>query len=203
MSTLESQSQARDQYLSPIAASSEHAQSAPPCSTPASQQLPSEEHSFRPKRTSAVAFESSLDGGSDCILDEALVSPALTIENAHKRSDAAPALNEHAPLPLPQTQPQEQHADSLLSVWSSAFTTPSRVIKNTANNKRKWSKRSPTVILFLANVFYQSGSPPGQHGHSQCVLYSCSAKSYTPKTLRSQLISSTPKSIISRGEALR
>lgn len=99
------------------------------CPTPISQSQLRASFSPRPKRNSDVAFGSETNNG-ECGIDNSLAYPALTADTP-QQSDSVnkvPSSSNHQP------------AGSPLSIWPSAFTIPSQIIKNTRKNRRTWSK---------------------------------------------------------------
>ncbi|KAG8355245.1 hypothetical protein FVEN_g6868 [Fusarium venenatum] len=114
--------------------SSIEASSAPYCSPTISQP-----HSFSPvlKRTSDAAFS---DVNGECGGDTRLASPALTIEGSHSLQQSESDLVNQDPTSSSSYQPQ---SESPLSIWPSAFTIPSKIIKNTRKNRRTWIWLAP------------------------------------------------------------
>ena len=99
--------------------------SAPPPYRSNSYSSPSGSFSSGIKRTSDTAFG----------VGSTLSSPALTVEA--QQSDVSRG-------------PYQQQSQSPLSIWPSAFTIPSKIIKNTRKNRRTWSKYpDPSKISIL------------------------------------------------------
>ncbi|RSL90526.1 hypothetical protein CDV31_015670 [Fusarium ambrosium] len=122
------------QYRSPLDIPTAHTQtSLPYCSPPVSQSQLGDQFSPGLKRTSDVAFGPNGDVNGECRVDTALASPALTAEGTQQH--AAPS----DPAQVPAFQP----TDSPLSIWPSAFTIPSKIIKNTRKNRRTWIWLAP------------------------------------------------------------
>ncbi|KIL87955.1 hypothetical protein FAVG1_08837 [Fusarium avenaceum] len=102
------------------------------CPTPISQSQLRASFSPRPKRNSDVAFGSETNNG-ECGIDNSLAYPALTADTP-QQSDSVnkvPSSSNHQP------------AGSPLSIWPSAFTIPSQIIKNTRKNRRTWIWLAP------------------------------------------------------------
>ncbi|KAI8669806.1 hypothetical protein NCS57_00796800 [Fusarium keratoplasticum] len=122
------------QYRSPLDIPTIQTQtSLPYCSPPVSQSQLADQFSPGLKRTSDVAFGPNGDVNGECRADTALASPALTAEGTQQH--AAPS----DPAQVPAFQP----TDSPLSIWPSAFTIPSKIIKNTRKNRRTWIWLAP------------------------------------------------------------
>ncbi|KAI8725749.1 hypothetical protein NCS52_00146800 [Fusarium sp. LHS14.1] len=122
------------QYRSPLDIPTIQTQSSLPyCSPPVSQSQLADQFSPGLKRTSDVAFGPNGDVDGECRVDTALASPALTAEGTQQH--AAPS----DPAQVPAFQP----TDSPLSIWPSAFTIPSKIIKNTRKNRRTWIWLAP------------------------------------------------------------
>lgn len=127
------------QYRSPLDIPTIQTQtSLPYCSPPVSQSQLADPFSQGLKRTSDVAFGPSGDVNGECRVDTALASPALTSEGTQQHADPSD------PAQVPAFQP----TDSPLSIWPSAFTIPSKIIKNTRKNRRTWSE----CPVLLANM---------------------------------------------------
>ncbi|KAG5657394.1 hypothetical protein KAF25_005958 [Fusarium avenaceum] len=102
------------------------------CPTPISQSQLRASFSPRPKRNSDVAFGSETNNGERGI-NNSLAYPALTADTP-TQSDSVnklPSSSNHQP------------AGSPLSIWPSAFTIPSQIIKNTRKNRRTWIWLAP------------------------------------------------------------
>ncbi|KAH7265836.1 hypothetical protein B0J15DRAFT_391715 [Fusarium solani] len=122
------------QYRSPLDIPTIQTQtSLPYCSPPVSQSQLADQFSPGLKRTSDVAFGPNGGVNGECRVDTALASPALTAEGTQQH--AAPS----DPAQVPAFQP----TDSPLSIWPSAFTIPSKIIKNTRKNRRTWIWLAP------------------------------------------------------------
>ncbi|KAM0469901.1 hypothetical protein ACHAP7_009744 [Fusarium lateritium] len=121
------------------------------CHTPISQPQPQPRGTFSPglKRNSDVAFGSDTDNG-ESLIDNSLVYPALTAEDSPQQSDPvnrAPSSSGHQP------------AGSPLSIWPSAFTIPSQIIKNTRKNRRTWIWLAPwSTWSFTLRLMLMLGS---------------------------------------------
>jgi hypothetical protein len=97
----------------------------------------SQPHSFSPnlKRTSDAAFG---DVNGECGgVDTSLASPALTVEGSHSHQQSESDPVKKGP---PSSSSYQQQGESPLSIWPSAFTIPSKIIKNTRKNRRTWSR---------------------------------------------------------------
>ncbi|KAM0230419.1 hypothetical protein ACHAPO_009183 [Fusarium lateritium] len=99
----------------------------------------SQPHSFplALKRTSDTAFS---DVNGECGVDTRLASPALTIEGSHSFQQSESDIVNQDPASSSSYQPQ---GESPLSIWPSAFTIPSKIIKNTRKNRRTWIWLAP------------------------------------------------------------
>ncbi|KAM0187692.1 hypothetical protein ACHAPI_011012 [Fusarium lateritium] len=119
------------------------------CHTPISQPHPRGTFSPGLKRNSDVAFGSDTDNG-ESLIDTSLVYPALTAEDSPQQSDPvnrAPSSSGHQP------------AGSPLSIWPSAFTIPSQIIKNTRKNRRTWIWLAPwSTWSFTLRLMLMLGS---------------------------------------------
>ncbi|KAF5020812.1 hypothetical protein F66182_7151 [Fusarium sp. NRRL 66182] len=89
------------------------------------------------KRSSDVAFGSNADVNGECRAGTSLAStsPALTVESSQQQSDC--------PNQVPPSSSYHQPSESPLSIWPSAFTIPSKIIKNTRKNRRTWIWLAP------------------------------------------------------------
>ncbi|QPC74626.1 hypothetical protein HYE68_005378 [Fusarium pseudograminearum] len=118
-------------YRSSIEVSSTQSH-APYCSPSISQP-----HSFSPglKRTSDAAFS---DVNGECGVGTSLASPALTVEGSHSHQQS-----ESNPANKGPSSSYQQQGESPLSIWPSAFTIPSKIIKNTRKNRRTWIWLAP------------------------------------------------------------
>ncbi|KAF4457430.1 hypothetical protein F53441_647 [Fusarium austroafricanum] len=107
-------------YRSSIDAASIHSQNSHPsyCSPPISQ--PQVRDNFSPglKRTNDAAF-----------------GPDVNVEGSQQQSDPANK--------VPSSSSYQQQGESPLSIWPSAFTIPSKIIKNTRKNRRTWIWLAP------------------------------------------------------------
>ncbi|KAF4978258.1 hypothetical protein FZEAL_5364 [Fusarium zealandicum] len=121
-------------YRSPFEVSSVQTHgSVPYCSPPVSQSQLGDSFSPGLKRTSDVAFGPNGDVHGECRVDNTLASPALTVEGPQQQT--APS----DPTKVPAFEP----TDPPLSIWPSAFTIPSKIIKNTRKNRRTWIWLAP------------------------------------------------------------
>ncbi|KAM0417420.1 hypothetical protein ACHAPT_012569 [Fusarium lateritium] len=124
------------QYRSPLDIPTVQTQTSHPyCSPPVSQSQLGDQFSPGLKRTSEVAFGSGADVNGECRVDTTtLASPALTAEGPQQHA---------APSDPAQVPAAFQTIDSPLSIWPSAFTIPSKIIKNTRKNRRTWIWLAP------------------------------------------------------------
>ncbi|KAM5360787.1 hypothetical protein ACJZ2D_013533 [Fusarium nematophilum] len=173
-----SPNQATIQYRSPLDAPSAQTQSSshPYCSPPVSQShLGDQFHSPGLKRTSDAAFGGgpstggsvSVDVNGECRVDTTatLASPALTVEGPQLQHGAP-----SDPAKVPASSFQPVASDSPLSIWPSAFTIPSKIIKNTRKNRRTWIWLAPwstwsftlRLMLMLGDKLHPGGQliPP-------------------------------------------
>ncbi|RGP76573.1 hypothetical protein FLONG3_5235 [Fusarium longipes] len=99
----------------------------------------SQPHSFTSnlKRTRDAAFG---DLNGECGVDASLASPALTVEGSHSDQQSHPDPTSKDP---PSSSSYQQQDESPLSIWPSAFTIPSKIIKNTRKNRRTWIWLAP------------------------------------------------------------
>lgn len=117
-------------YRSSIEVASVHSQ--PSYCSPSISQGHSQSFSPGLKRNSDAAF-------GECGVDTSLASPALTVEgsHSHQQSESDPA---NKGPPSSSVSAPYQQGESPLSIWPSAFTIPSKIIKNTRKNRRTWSE---------------------------------------------------------------
>ncbi|KAJ4309921.1 hypothetical protein N0V84_011245 [Fusarium piperis] len=122
------------QYRSPLDIHTVQTQtSLPYCSPSVSQSQLGDQFSPGLKRTSDIAFGPNGDVNGECRVDTTLASPALTAEGTQQHADPSDSAQ------VPEFQP----TDSPLSIWPSAFTIPSKIIKNTRMNRRTWIWLAP------------------------------------------------------------
>ncbi|KAF4949176.1 hypothetical protein FGADI_9093 [Fusarium gaditjirri] len=100
------------------------------CSPPISSSQAGDNYSPGLKRTSDAAFGNGVNG--ECGVDTSLASPALTV-GSQQQSD--PSVKDPAASSYSQQSP--------LTIWPSAFTIPSKIIKNTRKNRRTWIWLAP------------------------------------------------------------
>ncbi|KAF5685097.1 C6 transcription factor [Fusarium denticulatum] len=123
-------------YRSSMDAASVHSQNSHPsyCSPPiSSSQVGGDNYSPGLKRTNDAAFGNDVNG--ECGVDTSLASPALTV-GSQQQSD--PSLKDAA-----TSSYSHQTGESPLTIWPSAFTIPSKIIKNTRKNRRTWIWLAP------------------------------------------------------------
>ncbi|CZR32860.1 uncharacterized protein FPRO_01934 [Fusarium proliferatum ET1] len=124
-------------YRSSMDAASVHSQNSHPsyCSPPiSSSQVGGDNYSPRLKRTNDAAFGNDVNG--ECGVDTSLASPALTVGSQQQQSD--PSVKDPA-----TSSYSQQTGESPLTIWPSAFTIPSKIIKNTRKNRRTWIWLAP------------------------------------------------------------
>ncbi|KAF5003856.1 hypothetical protein FDECE_9621, partial [Fusarium decemcellulare] len=158
--SVQAQSVTGQQYRSPLDAPSVQTQTSHPyCSPPVSQSQLGDQFSPGLKRTSEVAFGPNGDVNGECRVDTiTLASPALTVEGPHQ-----PHVAPSDPAKVPPFQPT---GDSPLSIWPSAFTIPSKIIKNTRKNRRTWIWLAPwSTWSFTLRLMLMLGDKlqPGAH----------------------------------------
>ncbi|KAL6409928.1 hypothetical protein AUP68_06334 [Ilyonectria robusta] len=135
-------------YHSPLDAPSVQTQS------PVSQSQIGDTFSPGLKRTSDAAFGPDVNG--ECGIDTTIASPALTVEGPRQHAASSD------PAKVPAFQPT---TDSPLSIWPSAFTIPSKIIKNTRKNRRTWIWLAPwstwsftlRLMLMLGDTLHPGG----------------------------------------------
>ncbi|KAF4497781.1 C6 transcription factor [Fusarium agapanthi] len=123
-------------YRSSMDAASVHSQNSHPsyCSPPiSSSQVGGDNYSPGLKRTNDAAFGNDVNG--QCGVDTSLASPALTL-GSQQQSD--PSVQDPA-----TSSYSQQTGESPLTIWPSAFTIPSKIIKNTRKNRRTWIWLAP------------------------------------------------------------
>ncbi|KAJ4263491.1 hypothetical protein NW762_006310 [Fusarium torreyae] len=138
------------------AASVQSQTSHPPYCSPQSQLR----DNFSPglKRTSDAAFGPNTDVNGECRIDTSLASPALTAEGSQQQSDPANK--------VPSSSSYHGPGESPLSIWPSAFTIPSKIIKNTRRNRRTWIWLAPwSTWSFTLRLMLMLGDKlqPGVH----------------------------------------
>ncbi|CVK84935.1 related to C6 transcription factor [Fusarium mangiferae] len=124
-------------YRSSMDAASVHSQNSHPsyCSPPiSSSQVGGDNYSPGLKRTNDAAFGNDVNG--ECGVDTSLASPALTVGSQQQQSD--PSVKDPA-----TSSYSQQTGESPLTIWPSAFTIPSKIIKNTRKNRRTWIWLAP------------------------------------------------------------
>ncbi|CCT63167.1 related to C6 transcription factor [Fusarium fujikuroi] len=124
-------------YRSSMDAASVHSQNSHPsyCSPPiSSSQVGGDNYSPGLKRTNDAAFGNDVNG--ECGVDTSLASPALTVGSQQQQSD--PLVKDPA-----TSSYSQQTGESPLTIWPSAFTIPSKIIKNTRKNRRTWIWLAP------------------------------------------------------------
>jgi len=119
-------------YRSSMDAASVHSQNSHPsyCSPPMPSSQVGDNYSPGLKRTNDAAFGNDVNG--ECGVDTSLASPALTV-GSQQQSD--PSVKDPA-----TSSYSQQTGESPLTIWPSAFTIPSKIIKNTRKNRRTWSE---------------------------------------------------------------
>ncbi|KAF4965665.1 hypothetical protein FSARC_6560 [Fusarium sarcochroum] len=144
-------------YRPSIEAASVNSQTShPPYCSPQSQLR----ENFSPglKRTSEAAFGPNTDVNGECRIDTSLASPALTAEGSQQQSDPANK--------VPSSSSYHGPGESPLSIWPSAFTIPSKIIKNTRRNRRTWIWLAPwSTWSFTLRLMLMLGDKlqPGVH----------------------------------------
>ncbi|KAK2683949.1 hypothetical protein RAB80_001895 [Fusarium oxysporum f. sp. vasinfectum] len=122
-------------YRSSMDAASVHSQNSHPsyCSPPIPSSQVGDNYSPGLKRTNDAAFGSDVNG--ECGVDTSLASPALMV-GSQQQSD--PSVKDPA-----TSSYSQQTGESPLTIWPSAFTIPSKIIKNTRKNRRTWIWLAP------------------------------------------------------------
>ncbi|KAM5379070.1 hypothetical protein ACJA88_005630 [Fusarium oxysporum] len=122
-------------YRSSMDAASVHSQNSHPsyCSPPIPSSQVGDNYSPGLKRTNDAAFGNDVNG--ECGVDTSLASPALTV-GSQQQSD--PSVKDPA-----TSSYSQQTGESPLTIWPSAFTIPSKIIKNTRKNRRTWIWLAP------------------------------------------------------------
>ncbi|KAI9147101.1 Proline utilization trans-activator [Paramyrothecium foliicola] len=128
LSNAESRPVIGSQQLSPVTASTEPPLRRPRCPSPGLRSISSADLSPRFQHPNDLAYAAGGNARSRNTVDEVLVSPAPTTEEAR-----------HDGIADPSSAPPSYHtSDALTNVWSWGLTLPSQIIKNTRRNKRNW-----------------------------------------------------------------